>query len=254
MYIDLVMLLNFSVDWLLIMATNRLCGVVSSWKRPCFSAIIGGIYGGICLLPQTAFLGNFFFRILSLLVMGCVAFGFNISAIRRCVVFSLLAMSLGGIAMVMRSNGPFALLSSAVVLMLLCNVGLRRGVGGKIIVPVELNFLGKQVHLMALEDTGNNLKDPVTGGSVLVVGSQIAKQLLGISQSQLRKPVETVVSLGIPGLRLIPYSSIGESGKFLLAMRIKNVKIGSWQGSSLVAFSPEYMGLEGYQGLTGGNV
>ena len=254
MYIDLVMLLNFSVDWLLIMGTNRLCGFVGSWKRPCFAATIGGIYGGLCLLPQMAFLGNFFFRVLSLLIMGGVAFGFNISALRRCVVFAVLTMSLGGIAMVMRSNGPFALLAATAVLMLLCKVGLRRGVGRKIIVPVELNFLGKQIHLMALEDTGNNLKDPVTGRSVLIVGSQIAKQLLGVSQSQLRKPVEAVVSLGIPGLRLIPYSSIGESGRFLLAMRIKNVKIGSWQGSSLVAFSPEYMGLEGYQGLTGGNV
>ena len=58
----------------------------------------------------------------------------------------------------------------------------------------------------------------------------------------------------LPGLRLVPYHSVGKSS-FLLAIRLQNVKIGSWQGSSLVAFAPEGLSKEGaYQALTGGNV
>ena len=104
---------------------------------------------------------------------------------------------------------------------------------------------------MALRDTGNTLRDPITGGEVLVIGADAAGELTGLTQAQLRNPID---SLGtIPGLRLIPYHSIGNEGGFLLALKLQNVKIGSWKGSSLVAFAPEGLNLEGtYQALTGG--
>ena len=58
----------------------------------------------------------------------------------------------------------------------------------------------------------------------------------------------------LPGLRLIPYKTVGGSG-LLLGLWLQDVKIGSSQGSSLVAFSPEIFSAEGmYQALTGGNV
>jgi len=102
-----------------------------------------------------------------------------------------------------------------------------------------------------LEDTGNCLRDPVTGASVLVVGAQAARLLTGLTQQQLRSPLTTLGT--IPGLRLIPYRTVGTGAGLLLAMRFQNVRIGSWQGSTLVAFAPE--GLEmghPYQALTGG--
>lgn len=252
MYVDLVMLLNFVVDWLLLMGTNRICGFQDGRRRSLMAALFGGVYGGLCIVPRLVFLGGFLFRLLSLLLMGAIAFGLNLSALRRTVVFALLSMALGGIALGTRANHPVALVVMAIVMLLLCNVGFKKGIGMKYIVPVEFRHKGKLFRISALRDTGNNLRDPVTGRAVLIVGAQIAKQMLGTTQMQLRQPVDTIVALNTPGLRLIPYSTIGESGRFLLAMRIQDVRIGSWRGNSLVAFSPEYLGLEGYQALTGG--
>ena len=116
---------------------------------------------------------------------------------------------------------------------------------------MELNYGDQKVKLTALQDTGNTLRDPVTGNSVLVVAGTVAQRLLGLTESQLRNPVESVGT--VPGLRLISYRAVGQPGGMLLALRLPQVKIGKWQGSSLVAFAPDGLSVDGsYQALTGG--
>ena len=117
----------------------------------------------------------------------------------------------------------------------------------------EIYYKDQHYKICALRDTGNQLKDPLTGNSVLIVGSDVAQAMTGLTVDQLRNPVESL-SL-IPGLRLIPYKTVGQAGAFLLAMRIGKVKIGTWQGSAVVAFSPVQLSAKGtYQALTGGNL
>ena len=107
--------------------------------------------------------------------------------------------------------------------------------------------------MTALRDTGNTLKDPVTGADVLVVAQQVAEQITGLNSQQLSNPVESIGV--IPGLRLIPYRTVGQSGGMLLALRIQKVKIGKQWGSRLVAFAPNGLCADGrYQALTGGNI
>ena len=56
-YLDLVVLLNFLVDALLLMGANRLTGHPPGWKRVALAAAIGGVYAGVCMLPECRFLG-----------------------------------------------------------------------------------------------------------------------------------------------------------------------------------------------------
>ena len=121
---------------------------------------------------------------------------------------------------------------------------------GKRYVPVELSYGGRTVALTALRDTGNTLRDPISGKQVLVIGADAAQILTGLTTSVLADPVG---SLGVlPGLRFIPYQSVGNTG-FLLALTMQNVKIGNKRGDTIVAFSPQVFNHR-YQALTGGNV
>lgn len=254
-YLDLAVLLNFLVDFLLLLGANRLAGYPAGLWRCIGAAAVGGIYGGACLLPGFSFLGNTAWRLISLGAMGGIAFGWNRSAIPRVVLFVLLSMALGGIALGLNSGGFIGLLTGAVLTAALCVVGFRGGAMARELVEVELCRAGVEVKLTALRDTGNTLCDPVTGQSVLVVDAQSAWELLGLTQKQLKNPVETVSSGVIPGLRLIPFRSVGCDGGMLVALRIDRVRIGSWYGSSLVAFAPEGLGGNGtYRALTGGVV
>ena len=174
-----------------------------------------------------------------------------VGTFRMGLIFSFLSSALSG-AMENIGKGNGAGIAIAAVLLILSYFGFGGRPDGTGYVPIELNYMGKLLRLTALQDTGNTLRDPITGRSVLVVGADAAHQLTGLTKEQLQNPVETMGA--IPGLQLIPYSSVASRG-FLLALRLQNVRIGKWQGSSLVAFAPEGLGSEGaYQALTGGNV
>lgn len=252
-YLPGVFVLYFLVDFLLLLGAGRLCGDPVKWPKAALAAVLGGIYADACLLPGFYFLGNLLWRIVSLSVMAVIAYGFSASALRRGLIFGILSFALGGAVLEIGKGGPAELLGTAGVLCILCGFGFRGKMGGRTYIPVELSYGEKHLCLTALHDTGNSLVDPVTGRQVLVVGADVAQSLTGLTREQLHKPVESVGCL--PGLRLIPYRSINCSSGFLLGMRFQNVKIGNWQGSSLVAFAPEWLHPEGaYQALTGGAV
>ena len=250
-YLDIFWLLNFLVDFLLLLGANRLCGYPLQWKRAAAGAAVGSVYSTACLFPGFAFLGNLLWRIVSLLGISAVAYGVSLSAFRRGVVFTLLSMALGGIALGLGHRGFAGLAASAAVLCLLCVVGFKDRPGSVSYVPVELHYGDKRLRLTALQDTGNTLTDPVTGTQVLVVAAGVAQQITGLTQKQLSTPVESVSAL--PGLRLVPYQTVGQTSGLLLALKLPKVKIGKWEGSRLVAFSPNSLSTDGtYQALTGG--
>lgn len=251
-YLDGVLLLNFLVDFLLLLAAGRLCGFPVKIAKAAAGGALGALYAAFCLLPEFVFLGNFLWRTVSLCAMAIITYGCSISALRRGMVFVFLCFALGGAVMGIGKSGILGILCAAGILCLLCCIGFRGKLGGKTFLPVELNYGEKCLQLTALQDTGNTLCDPVTGQQVLVIGADAAQKLTGLTQQQLQTPVESVGA--IPGLRLIPYHSVGSSG-FLLALRLQNVKIGAWKGSTLVAFAPEGLSREGtYQALTGGTL
>lgn len=251
-YLDLVVFLNFAVDLLLLAGSSRLSGFPVAWGATALAAALGGIYSGCCMLPGFQFLGNFLWRCVSLGLMGAVAYGISLSGLRRCLMFALLSMALGGIALCMGTGGITGIVAGGVVL-LLCCLGLRCPPGSREYVPVELAHGEKRQRFLALRDTGNTLRDPVTGQSVLIVDAAVAWSLFGLTRQQLQQPVETVEAGICPGLRLVPYRSVGQPGGLLAALRMENVKIDRWQGSMLVAFAPAGLDREGaYQALTGG--
>ena len=251
-YLDLVIGLNFLIDLLLLAGTNRIAGFPVPWRRTVLAAALGAVYAGGCMLPGFHFLGNGLWRCVSLGLMGAIAFGISRSAVRRGLLFVLLSMAMGGVALCVDAGGIRGI-AAGVAVLLLCAFGFRGAPGSREYVPVELNWEGRREELLALRDTGNTLRDPVTGQSVLIVDAAAAWHLLGLTRQQLQKPVETVAAGEFPGLRLIPYSTVGQSNGMLAALRMENVRIDQWRGSTLVAFAPAGLDAEGgYRALTGG--
>lgn len=249
-YLDLVVILNFLVDFLLLLGTNRLSGFPLAAGRCALAAALGGIYAGACMLPGFSFLGGTLWRTVSLVLMALAAFGCNRSAAKRGGVFVLLSMALGGIAMSFgRGNFPALVLAAAGV-WLLCRVAFGETVGGREYIPITLTYGDRSASFIALRDSGNTLRDPITGEQVLVVAGDVAQKLTGLSMEQLRAPLETLALRPVPGLRLIPYRTVGSSGGMLLGLRFENVKLGSRTQSAVVAFAPEGLGGgEVYQAL-----
>lgn len=254
-YLDLVLILNFAVDLLLILGTNRLSGFPPGFLRGCAASALGALYAAVCLLPRFSFLGSTFWRLIFLALMGVIAFGQNKSAWRRTGIFLLLSMAMGGIALGMGKSGFPMLMLSALGVWLLSRIGFGGSIGGKEYVTITVTEGERTVSVIALKDTGNSLRDPLTGEQVLVLGPEAAGRLLELSAEQLSHPMETLLGCPGRGLRLIPYSSVGQGGGMLLAKRFSNVKTGEHRGSALVAFAPERIGVgQVYQALAGGAI
>lgn len=252
-YLDVVMLLNFLVDYLLLLGTNRLSGSPMAPGRCALAAVLGSVYAGACMLPGFRFLGNLLWRCVSLGLMAVLAFGLRRDALKKGGLFLLLSLSLGGMAMCFARQNFAALTLGAGGIWLLCRVAFGDGTVGRQLVPVTLHCGQRQASFTALRDTGNTLRDPITGEPVLVVSGKIGEKLTGLSPKQLAEPLETLAAGSLPGLRLIPYHAVGTGGGMLLALPLREGR-GKRLRRVLVAFAPEGLENDCYQGLTGGAV
>lgn len=242
-YLDAFVGLNFLVDLCLLLGVNRLSGHPPGMGRAAAAAALGGGYAGACLLPGFGFLANGLWRMVSLGLMGWTAFGAGRSGWNRSVLFVLLSMALGGLAVSMHAaNAGLPLCAGA--LAVLCRMGLRGR--GQQLVPVTVTYAGRTVRAMALRDTGNTLRDPITGESVTVLCPVVGERL-GLPIEVLRDPARAMV----PGMRLIPARTAGGGG-LLAAVRCDCVSIGGEQGGTLVAFARENFGNGEYEALIGG--
>ena len=118
---------------------------------------------------------------------------------------------------------------------------------------------GKTVSLRALRDTGNTLRDPVTGQGILVADWQILAALLppaGLTGARFGDPCKLLEELQFlyPHLRfsLVSYEAVGVQCGLLPAVRCR-VRQGKRQSRVLVAFTATQISAQGrFEALTGG--
>lgn len=250
-----VALIEGVVKGLLLIGTNRLCGCNVNCGRVIIASVIDGGYSAACMTHQLRFLCRPLWRIICLGTVVVIAFGIGKSCIYRTVVFLLLNISIGGISVGIGESELRALLLAACCICLMC-IFVESGAGaGARYIPVELTYRNKHIRVKALRDTGNLLRDPFTGRTVLVVGADIAQKLFGLTKSQLSAPTETMCNGFIPGMRVIPYKTVGQKSGFLLAVKLQDVRVGDKRGSYLVACAPDELGVnEEYKALVGGSL
>lgn len=242
-----VIFLTFLVNGLLILGTKQLAGGRGD-MRVLAGAGAAALFAGWCLVPGFGFLGRAFWRVVCFLTVSVLSFGEEREGWRQGGIFMLLCMALEGAASAIGNGKGIALLASAAGIWLVSRYAFCR----KRVARVEITGPAGVLRLTALRDTGNGLRDPLTGEGVLVVSASAAGTLTGLTADQLRHPLETVAAGCIAGLRLLPYCSVGMPGGMLLAKRYTKVKIDGAERSMLVAFAPSGLEEEGYQALAGG--
>lgn len=254
-YLDLLMVFNFLTDHLLLMGSNRLAGFPPDGKRAAAAAALGAVYSGGCLLPGFRFLGSILWRMVCLGLMSGIAFGWNRRALRRGGTFVLLSLAMGGLALSGDRRDLPGLLFCGGLIWGLCVLAFGGQRGQQEYVPLQIRYGDKKIRLLALRDTGNTLRDPVTGDPVLVISLEAACCLTELTEEQIKDPMQTILQHPVAGLRLIPFRTVGQPGGMLLAMGFDDVTIGARRQRATVAFDTGGLGSgEIYQALTGGAI
>ena len=282
-YVDSVFVLNALMDYLLVLSVGRLAGIPLRRGRYLLAGLLGGAYAVAVFLPGLGFLAATPVKLVAGVLLALAAYGgeekllrltlllFAVSCALAGCVLALGLLAGGGVPIV---NGVFytdvdarvLLVASAaayLVLTVVFRAAAGKGVQGQL-VPARVCLGGREVTFTAFCDTGNALRDPVSGTPVLVVSpgrldSVLPRQIRQLlNQTALKHPAELLEPLlrAEPGLRfrLIPYHAVGVDGGLLLAIRSDWTEVAGERYAGLpVALSPTDLGT-GYSALWGGEV
>lgn len=280
-YIDALFLLNFVVDYLLLLRAGRLAGEVLHRGRLALGAALAGAYAAAVFLPGMGFLLHPLCKLAAAVLALLIGYGGSRRLLRVTLVFfavsaafagGILALELLGGRGLTLENGVFSsamdlrliLLSAAgcyVVITLLFQRSARHTAARQELVPAVLTLDGRRVALTALVDTGNTLTDPATGRPVMVAEGEKVAGLFPSGQApdeaDLRDPVAALERLSQAGFlgrcRLLPYQAVGVECGMLLSLRLDGARVGREDyGTLLVALSPNRLSDGGgYSALIG---
>ena len=247
-YLDRVFLLNLLLDYLLLLAAAQLSGRTLRRLRLLACAAGGGIYAALTFLSGCGFLRTPLCQLAVGSIMALCAYG---GRRRPALLFLLLSGGLAGfvLALGLWAGSPTGLLGRVyrgevswplllgaalgfyVLLRLLLGQGARQG-GGELL-KITISVCGRKQTVTALHDTGNTLRDPVSGRPALVLERNAAEELwppevAAVLASPL-PPEEKMARLHRQGaavtFSLLPFRSVGTPAGLLLAARSDYIEI-----------------------------
>ncbi len=189
-YIDVLIVLNIIITFLLLFTTSKIIKIFPSGGRFTLASILGGFSSLIIFAPEMGFFLSLFTKLLfSVIIVVCAYKPRSFSAILRETAYffavnfifagiMLFASSLPGISLVSYNNGVayvnlsfFSLIASCLVCygvtFLLGRFSKYKGVVCEVL-GAEVILDGKSIQSTAISDTGNNLTDPYTGKPLIV--------------------------------------------------------------------------------------
>ena len=240
-YLDSLFILNAAADFLCLLAAEKVCDRRVPRSRLAAGAIIGGLYAILSVAPWCAVFQKPIFIPVTAVFMTASAFGFRKMLRPLIAVFAASAMLGGAIYFVSGFLDVSMLFSdSATMRVFLISLGIcwggftfvfrrcGRTKNGSGVLLTEVCLRGKTVNFSSLVDTGNSLRDPLTGSRVLVCELNVLMPLftegerhvlLEYGDNPMAIPEEAAKLTGKNMFRLVPYRAVGVKGGFLAAFK-----------------------------------
>ncbi len=246
-YIDVLFMVNFIINILLIEAGGVICGVESAWHRTLPAAALGALYAVCVFFPQLQIFYTVIMKIVFSAAMVAAAYRprrlkmffrlwvifYAVSFVFGGAVIAIMSFtSLGYKTGAIYSNGVLYMNLPWQVLLLCCAVSYafvtlagrirRKRVTEESVrrnVSVFLN--GKSASFTAIVDTGNSLSDPITGDPVIVCEFEALKAIFPPGEKSV---TERLAECGAK-LRMIPFSSVGKESGVMPGFLPDEVKI-----------------------------
>ena len=245
-YVDLLFLINFSMDFLCFYVASRILSVKLSPIRATLASVIGGVYSDIALfLPVGRVLG----LVIDVTVCGimcAVAFYKKKEGARlflHILVYFAVSMALGGFMTaifnllnqvdipVEESNTDgisvvsFAVLAGVSAIITL--IGGRFFKAKNLQRKAELEILidGKSKKINGIFDSGNLLREPISSKPCIVCDREALRDIVPFSIYMASKNgMKTIDGASYLGVRLVPIKTARGDG-MLVALLADNIKI-----------------------------
>lgn len=260
-YADEMFLLNLIINYLIILATAKLCALPLKRLRFAISATVGALYSVSLLFAALQFLASPVMKLALGFLMTIISFGVEGKLIKPFLAFLAVSAAFGGAVyaasllagqnlgdgLYINASMRVLALSFAACYFVLTIVFKRFAKRrSREIRSVKVTLCGRTAEFKALRDTGNELYDPLSGLPVMVVGVNEAGKLL---PEQLLNALKTGVPEFIQALgnedglcvrfRLVPYSAVGVKVALLPVFRPDALLVDGFEAkNTLVGFCP----------------
>jgi stage II sporulation protein GA (sporulation sigma-E factor processing peptidase) len=239
------------MDYMILWSTAKLMHYDLNKIRLVVGSFIGAVFSIIILFPELYFLNYIIVKIIfSILIVLATFFPFKLKKLFSILIyFYFMNFAVGGIVIglifLFNSNNlmnknklllkifyfNFKYLFWAVIFILVLSL-LYRNVfknhfNNMVNVPVTICINNKIITTKALLDTGNNLKDPMSGMPVIVTDFNVIKDVLPLSfqkmctgnyeitLNELSKITDTAL---YKRLRIIPFNSVGKTSGMMIGI------------------------------------
>lgn len=257
LYLDVLFLVNLTMDFVLIWATTKLTGFATSFKRIFVAACTGALYSVAVYFPTlhtslSSLLVKIAFSILMIyiafyplsfkkMIQALTYFYFIIFAVGGAMLAAVYLMKtentvqaiVSGKFIILEPLGYNWILAAVVTAVIIGRYGtkliIKNFIKSILYVPVIICLGEERVALKTLVDTGNQLTDPITGKPVMIVELDALKGIIPKKAfEELRNNDDFDVNSIITclsetylasRLRVIPFNSIGEQKGMLVGIR-----------------------------------
>ena len=255
-YIDIILLENLCMNYIILFATAYIMKIKISHIRIIASSSIGAVYSIMLYMQILPIYSSIFMKIILSVVMVYISYAPKSVkiAIKQLIIFYLISFAFGGCAFALLyfvkpqdifiKNGVYigtyplkiALLGGIVgfvITYIAFKIIKNKATKEEMIYKLKIKINDKTVEVNALLDTGNKLKDPITLVPVIVIEKQklynfLPKEILEnidkIIGGDSNKLIEENIKY-MSKFRVIPYNSIGKQNGLMLGFKADEVKI-----------------------------
>ena len=257
-YLDVVLIENLCMNYIILFATSYILKIKQKHIMMILSSLLGGIYAIATYMGVLKIYSNIFFKIILSIIMIYLAFTPNTIKllIKELIFFYLISFVFGGCAFALLyfiKPQNILIRNGSYVGTYPIKIAILGGIVGFTIIVVALKliksklrkkdisyeitiWLGeKNITTIAILDTGNMLKDPITLMPVIIVEKETLKEILpnsildnlkNIIGGDVPKEVYEDENLKyITRFKVIPFKSIGKENGMLLGFKADKVTI-----------------------------
>lgn len=235
---------NFLIGVLILYLSSRIGSLETSKKRLCFGGILCGFFSFIIFVQNIGMLLAICLKIMFSILLAYVSFGKKL--LKATIIIYIVSAFMGGMTIILLyitrikgitnnavlyindisyMNVIFGVGVSCAIIMIFSEIIKAKQLKERIFTNITIELEGHKVTHKALIDSGNFLKEPITGKAVAIISSSAGKNLKNIENIDFDKRY-----------CLIPYNSIGVKNGILEGYRVDNAYVNDRSlGSIIVA-------------------
>lgn len=256
-YIDVVIIENMVMNYIILFATGIVLKTKIKHLRLILASLIGAIYSIITYISSIQIYSNMIMKIILSIIIVYIAYNPQSIKImwKQLIIFYLTSFVFGGAAFaliyiikpqeILMRNGLFlgtyplkTVILGAIIAFIIIITAFKivktRISKKDMFCTINVKINDKELTAKAMIDTGNLLKEPITGKPVVVlehtilydcIPKEILNNLENILGGDFEKVPENIKMEYISKLKLIPFTSLGKQNGMLLGIKPQNIKI-----------------------------